>query len=215
MENIDIFDLFDAITEFLSEPSNEAYSKRLEDIKSKLVIRRFLPLEQKETVMLKTLYDINSLDTESFHFMSALEVSLTFNALMAYVVNIDYNIVDELKDAIYYDVFWASGVGDYILEFCEPDYSRVRQMVTTMISFENFKELLEELARLTPDSVMQLTNEFKAFKLDSNRELIKNLADIARNNDPLLTKVKDGIVDGAWNEIQKAQDKREKEEGNN
>ena len=175
----------------------------------KLVIRNFLPLTQKEAVMLKTLYDIKAVDTEAQHFASALEVSLTFNALMAYVVNIDYDIEQTLKDEIFYDVFWVSGLGDYILSFCERDFNRVKDMVQTMVSFENLKELLEEISKMTPDSIDRFTSTFKNFSLESNSEIIRNLADIARHQDPLFTKVKDSVVEGAWREIDKAQKKRE------
>lgn len=210
MENIDILDLFDALSIFVSDPSNKEAMEKVEDFKQKLVIRNFLPLAQKEAVVLKTLYDIKAVDTEAQHFVSALEVSLTFNALMAYVVNIDYDIEQTLKDEIFYDVFWVSGLGDYILGFCEKDFNRVKDMVQTMVSFENLKELLEEISKMTPDSIDRFTSAFKNFSLESNSEIIRNLADIARHQDPLLTKVKDSVVEGAWREIDKAQ--REKEE---
>ena len=210
MENIDILDLFDALSIFVSDPSNKEAMGKVEDFKQKLIIRNFLPLAQKEAVVLKTLYDIKAVDTEAQHFVSALEVSLTFNALMAYVVNIDYDIEQTLKDEIFYDVFWVSGLGDYILGFCEKDFNRVKDMVQTMVSFENLKELLEEISKMTPDSIDRFTSAFKNFSLESNSEIIRNLADIARHQDPLLTKVKDSVVEGAWREIDKAQ--REKEE---
>ena len=210
MENIDILDLFDALSIFVSDPSNKEAMGKVEDFKQKLIIRNFLPLAQKEAVVLKTLYDIKAVDTEAQHFVSALEVSLTFNALMAYVVNIDYDIEQTLKDEIFYDVFWVSGLGDYILGFCEKDFNRVKDMVQTMVSFENLKELLEEISKMTPDSIDRFTSAFKNFSLESNSEIIRNLADIARHQDPLLTKVKDSVVEGAWREIDKAQ--KEKEE---
>lgn len=210
MENIDILDLFDALSIFVSDPSNKETMEKVEDFKQKLIIRNFLPLAQKEAVVLKTLYDIKAVDTEAQHFVSALEVSLTFNALMAYVVNIDYDIEQTLKDEIFYDVFWVSGLGDYILGFCEKDFNRVKDMVQTMVSFENLKELLEEISKMTPDSIDRFTSAFKNFSLESNSEIIRNLADIARHQDPLLTKVKDSVVEGAWREIDKAQ--KEKEE---
>lgn len=206
MENIDIFDFFESISDYIMDPSNQEYAQKLEDFKSKLVIRNFLPLAQKESVLLKTLYDIKSMDTESQHFCSALEISLTFNALFAYIVNIDYNIEEQLKDEIYYDIFWASGVADYVLSFCEKDYNRLRSMIENMISFENLKELLSEISKYTPDSIEKLTESFKSFTLKANSDVIRNLADIARNNDPILTGVKNNIIEGAWKNIQKTQE---------
>ena len=215
MENISILDLFEVLGDFVADPADEEAAQKVSDYKSKLVIRNFLPMKQKEAAMLKTLYDIQAVDVESHHFSAAMEISLTFNALLAYVVNIDYDIQEALKDEIFYDVFWVSGLGDYILGFCEKDYNRLRDMVERMISFENLKELLEEISKMTPESVDRLTDMFKSFSLKDNSELIRNLADIARHHDPLLTKVKDSVVEGAWNEINKAQEKAKAEEEKN
>lgn len=212
MENISILDLFEVLGDFVADPADEEAAQKVSDYKSKLVIRNFLPMKQKEAAMLKTLYDIQAVDVESHHFSAAMEISLTFNALLAYVVNIDYDIEEALKDEIFYDVFWVSGMGDYILSFCEKDYNRLRDMVERMVSFENLKELLEEVSKMAPDSIDRLTDMFKSFSLKDNSELIRNLADIARHQDPLLTKVKDSVVEGAWKEIDKAQKKREKEQ---
>lgn len=212
MENISILDLFEVLGDFVADPADEEVAQKVSDYKSKLVIRNFLPMKQKEAAMLKTLYDIQVVDVESHHFSAAMEISLTFNALLAYVVNIDYDIQEALKDEIFYDVFWVSGLGDYILGFCEKDYNRLRNMVERMVSFENLKELLEEISKMAPDSIDRLTDMFKSFSLKDNSELIRNLADIARHQDPLLTKVKDSVVEGAWKEIDKAQKKRDKEQ---
>ena len=212
MENISILDLFEVLGDFVADPADEEVAQKVSDYKSKLVIRNFLPMKQKEAAMLKTLYDIQVVDVESHHFSAAMEISLTFNALLAYVVNIDYDIQETLKDEIFYDVFWVSGLGDYILSFCEKDYNRLRDMVERMISFENLKELLEEVSKMAPDSIDRLTDIFKSFSLKDNSELIRNLADIARHQDPLLTKVKDSVVEGAWKEINKAQEKAKAEE---
>ena len=144
MKQIDILDLFDALSDYVSDPTNKEAADKVADFKSKMVIRNFLPLAQKEAVMLKTLYDIRAVDTEAQHFVSALEVSLTFNGLMAYVVNIDYDIQQTLKDEIFYDVFWVSGMGDYILSFCEKDYNRVKDMVTNVYDYKDVQQAFED-----------------------------------------------------------------------
>ena len=134
-EKVDILDLLDAAAEFLSNPTDEQTYSRFNQMKANLVIRTFLPIEQKRTVMLKTLYDLNVNDMGGENVAVALEISLTFNGLFAYVVHVDYDISDVLKDEAFYDVFWVSGLGDYILGFCEKDFNRLKNMVTSMVSF--------------------------------------------------------------------------------
>ena len=119
IEYINTNQMFIRLVEFMMNPDKKENIEAFEEIKKAIVIRPFLSLDQKEYVIQKTIYAI-AVDedaTESI-FVSGLEISLTFNALLAYVVNIDYDIPDFYKTSDYYDVFWGSGLADYILQFC-------------------------------------------------------------------------------------------------
>lgn len=211
MEEIDIFDLLESASDFLADPTDSEAADKFSEYKSKLVIRRFLPLEQKETAMLKTLMDINSQDLDSHHFASAMEISLTFNGLLAYVANIDYNTNSVLKDESFYDIFWISGLGDYILDFCEADFKRLERMLTSMISFENIKALLREISDITPESIDRLSESFKRFTVETKPDVLKAMADIVKQNDPFYNKVADAIEEQAVKAAMKRQEEEREE----
>lgn len=213
IEKMDMFTLLNAASDYLVDPMDANNEKAFNDLKSKLIVRNFLTMEQKEIVMLKTLYDINAIDLESQHFATALEISLTFNTLLAYVANVEYDVVDYLKDSVFYDMFWMSGLGDYILQFCEKDFERLKGMVMSMISFENIKALLSEISDMNPDSIERLTESFNRFIVETKPDTIKHMAEIVRGtSDPVYRDVADSIEQNAVKAALFNQDKEEEKE---
>ena len=75
-----------------------------------------------------------------------------------------------------------------------------------MISYDNLKDLLETIDMASPDSVKELTEEFKKFRTDTKPDMLKHLGDIMAGNDPLLTRTKKTMEDGAFNAIKKAEE---------
>ena len=127
----------------------------------------------------------------------ALEISLLFNVLLEYT-NIKWEDGLEVKDAAFYDILWASGVCDMILEYCRSDYERVVRMVENMFSFENLYNLVETINKMTPDSVEELTKEVKRIRLESDPQILHDYATLARAGDPILHKMADAVEDAAY-----------------
>ncbi len=195
---INLADMFMDLTEFMVEPDKKENVEKIEQYKKDLVIRPFLFSEQKDYVVDKTLYDITVEEGDAVSFSGGLEISLTFNALLAYVVNIDYDIPDIYKMPAFYDVLWGSGIGDYILQFCEKDYERVRRRVEQAFSYYNLKELLDIVSRMDTTSVSGLTEAFKNFTTAGSTEFIKTLADFEAYKDPRLVQIKEGVDNAAY-----------------
>ena len=129
---------------------------------------------------------------------------MTFNALLAYT-NIDSDIIDAVKDYDFYDILWASGICDYILQYCADDYKRVSDMVYHMLSFENLSVLIDELKGMDPNSINELTQEFKKFRLETKPESLIALGNIAASSDPILHSIKHNIEDGALNAVKETE----------
>lgn len=218
MENIDkngditMQEILEICTDFLLNPEEQEVAEKFDDLRARLVIRPYLSLEQKEIVLSKTIEDIVAFDTEAFHFAVGLELSLTFNCLMAYVTNLDYDMPSFYKIPQFYDTIWVSGLGEYIVQYCEKDYEHLKDMVYQMLSFTNLKMLLSEISDISGDSINKLTQEFKSYKMNMNPDLIKNLADITRANDSLLHDIKDNIIEGAWKKVHEVQEAEKEKE---
>ena len=198
-----IYEILAAAAEWLNDPENEEKSNAFEDIKTALVIRDYMPLEQKEIIMRKALIDMRSEEEVMPYTASILyEIALVFDCLLAYVVNLDPNIDNVYKDASFYDILYMSGVIDYILSFCGRDYEFLRKMADRMISFDNLKELSKNIEVTSPEYINALTEEFKHFRTDTNPEVLKHLGEIMAGNDPLLNNIKKNVEDVAYKTAQ-------------
>jgi len=194
-----IYEILAVCAEWLNEPENADKLKAVEDIKTSLVIRDYMPIGQKELVMRKALIDMRS-DTQIMPYTASIlyEIALLFDCLLAYVVNLDANIDNLYKDASFYDILKMSGIIDYILSFCGNDYESLRKMADRMISFDNLNELVKNIELTSPEQIDRLTQEFKNFTTNINPEIFKHMGTIMAGNDPLLTNIKNTIEDEAF-----------------
>ena len=198
-----IYEILAAAAEWLNDPENEEKVKKIEDIKSSLIIRAYMPLEQKEILMRKALIDIRG-DEEIMPYTASIlyEIALVFDCLLGYVVNLDADIDNLYKDASFYDILQLSGIIDYILSFCEKDYESLRKMADRMISFDNLKELSKNIELTSPEQINELTEEFKRFRTDTSPEVLKRIGQIMASNDPLLNNIKNNIEGEAFKAAQ-------------
>lgn len=188
----------------LTEPENEEYTKAYDEMLKDLVIRAYMPIEQKELILRKALIDIRTIDDESYHFTTGLEIAKLFDILLAYVVNLDNNIESLWKDYEFYDILWVAGVPDYILQFAGADYARCEKMMDSTLSFDNIKQLLQEIKDTSPEEIAKLTQAFDRFALNTNPDVLKALGNMMANEDPLVNEIKNGVMDAAYQAAQNA-----------
>ena len=199
-DSVDILDLLETASSWLVSPENKEAEKKFNEIKNQIIVKSFLPLTMKNALVKKAIFDLRTSDDSIDEFPQALEISLLFNVLFAYT-NIEWEDGLEVKDAAFYDILWASGVCDMILEYCRPDYERVVRMVENMFSFENLYSLVETINKMTPDSVEELTKEVKRIRLESDPKILHDYATLARSSDPLLHKVADAVEETAYKAV--------------
>ena len=90
------------------------------------------------------------------------------------------------------------------LEFCGKDYDRLVRMMERTLSYQNLMELVQSIREVDVGSLSEVTEKIRGMKDEIDPEVIKNIADIARMNDPALGNLKDTIdneaVDKAFEE---------------
>lgn len=202
----EIHEVLAAAAEWAQNPENADAAEVLENIKNSLVIKDYMPLKQKELCLNKMLMDIYIEKDNADAFSIGTETAMLFDCLLGYVVNLDQDIDTLFKDVEFYDLLYISGIADYILGFCQIDYNRLEKMAERMISYDNLKNLVEVIDMASPDTVKELTEEFKKFRTDTKPDMLKHLSDIMAGNDPLLTRTKKTMEDGAFNAIKKAEE---------
>ena len=199
MKKYKIEDVLTVCVNWLNDQENEEAALAFNELQSNLVIRNYMPIEQKELVLRKALIDAKIDDNITPYTLSVLyEIAMLFDCLLAYVVNIDPSMDSYYKDVNFYDILQMSGLIDYILSFCEKDYENLCRLADRMVSFDNLNELSKNLELTSPEQIDRLTNEFKRFTVDTSPEVLKSLGNIAAADDPLLMTIKKNIEDEAY-----------------
>lgn len=208
MDKIQFEEVLRVCSDFVYNPSKENTSK-LDDLKRKLVIRAYLPAEEKMVTLYKVVTDADkSMDLASSAFTMGLELALCFDGLLAYT-NIDTNIIKEAKIYETYDLLYQTGLADYILQYCEKDYNRLVRLMERTVSYENLLELMDSVGKVQPETIKEAMEEFKKFREGATPEMLHDMADILRFNDPTLYRLKDRVVDDTLEQLERI-DKVEK-----
>nr|DAF84978.1 MAG TPA: hypothetical protein [Siphoviridae sp. ctEw721] len=193
-------DILKVCKEFIDSPEDEqtlsAYNTMLQELK----VRAYLPMQEKVIALVRMIIDSDKdFDVPAAFFTAGLEIACLFDGLLSYV-NIEPEVNLEIKNYENYDILYQSGFADYVLEFCEKDYDRLVRLLERTLSYENLAELIKSMQELDTGALKNSVSELKASLKEANPEMIKDMADIMRLNDPTLNELKVAIVDKGMEE---------------
>ena len=197
-------EILDICDQFTKHPEDETAVKAYNDMLRNLVIRAYLPMQEKVVALVRMVMDSDKdIDVPEAFFTAGLEIACCFDGLLSYV-NIEPEVNPDIKSYENYDLIYQSGLADYILEYCGKDYERLVRMMERTLSYENLTDLVQSMREMDTGSLRELVNTLRNMKDEIDPEVIKNIADIARMNDPALNELKDTIdneaVDKAFEE---------------
>lgn len=197
-------EILDICDQFTKHPEDETAVKAYDDMLQNLVIRAYLPMQEKVVALVRMVMDSDKdIDVPEAFFTAGLEIACCFDGLLSYV-NIGPEVNPDIKSYENYDLIYQSGLADYILEYCGKDYERLVRMMERTLSYENLTDLVQSMREMDTGSLRELVNTLRNMKDEIDPEVIKNIADIARMNDPALNDLKDTIdneaVDKAFEE---------------
>ena len=197
-------EILDICDQFTKHPEDETAVKAYNDMLQNLVIRAYLPMQEKVVALVRMVMDSDKdIDVPEAFFTAGLEIACCFDGLLSYV-NIEPEVNPDIKSYENYDLIYQSGLADYILEYCGKDYERLVRMMERTLSYENLTDLVQSMREMDTGSLRELVNTLRNMKDEIDPEVIKNIADITRMNDPALNDLKDTIdneaVDKAFEE---------------
>lgn len=197
-------EILDICDQFTKHPEDETAVKAYNDMLQNLVIRAYLPMQEKVVALVRMVMDSDKdIDVPEAFFTAGLEIACCFDGLLSYV-NIEPEVNPDIKSYENYDLIYQSGLADYIIEYCGKDYERLVRMMERTLSYENLTDLVQSMREMDTGSLRELVNTLRNMKDEIDPEVIKNIADIARMNDPALNDLKDTIdneaVDKAFEE---------------
>ena len=204
-------EILDICDQFTKHPEDETAVKAYNDMLQNLVIRAYLPMQEKVVALVRMVMDSDKdIDVPEAFFTAGLEIACCFDGLLSYV-NIEPEVNPDIKSYENYDLIYQSGLADYILEYCGKDYERLVRMMERTLSYENLTDLVQSMREMDTGSLRELVNNLRNMKDEIDPEVIKNIADIARMNDPALNDLKDTIDNEA---VDKAFEKKTDEKLN-
>lgn len=179
--------------DFISNSEDKNVLETYNDMLKNLVIRSYLPMQEKVIALVRMIIDSDKdIDVPATFFTAGLEIACCFDGLLSYT-NIETEVNVEIKNYENYDLIYQSGLADYILQYCEKDYDRLVRMMEHTLSYENLNELVESIREVDFGKLSEVTATIKNMKSEIDPEVIKNMADIMRLNDPNLTRLNDTL----------------------
>ena len=204
-------EILDICDQFTKHPEDETAVKAYNDMLQNLVIRAYLPMQEKVVALVRMVMDSDKdIDVPEAFFTAGLEIACCFDGLLSYV-NIEPEVNPDIKSYENYDLIYQSGLADYILKYCGKDYERLVRMMERTLSYENLTDLVQSMREMDTGSLRELVNNLRNMKDEIDPEVIKNIADITRMNDPALNDLKDTIDNEA---VDKAFEKKTEEKPN-
>lgn len=190
--------------DFVSSPEDkeilESYNKMLQE----LTIKTYMPMQEKVIALVRMTIDSDKdRDIDESFFTAGVELAACFDGLLSYITNLEQEVNLEIKNYENYDLIYQSGLADYILQYCEKDYQRLIKMFERTFSYMNLNELISSMESMDTGSLKALTTTIKGLKDEIDPKIISDLADIMRYNDPNFVAIKENIVDGAMDDLDK------------
>jgi hypothetical protein len=199
MEKIDFKSVIDACNKFIESNGKDS---SLVDIESKLIIRNYLDMDAKAICLVRAFLDADKdVSVPSVFVSIAMDLALLFDCLLAYT-NIDIDAI-ESGDKIYenYDSIYKAGLADYIMEYCEKDYNRLVKMADRMLSIEHVSSLLMGIENIDGDAIDELTRSIVDLKNNGDKEMIRDMATIAKASDPDFESIKEKLSEETLDKI--------------
>ena len=196
---------------FIKNPQEQKVVEKYNEMLKNMTIRAYLPIQEKVVALIRMMIDSDKdIDVPEAFFTTNLEIACCFDGLLSYT-NINQSINIECKNYENYDLIYQSGLADYILEFCGKDYDRLVRMMERTLSYQNLMELVQSIREVDIGGLSEVTEKIRKIKDEVDPEVIKNIADIARMNDPAFNNLKDTIDNEA---VDKAFEKKTEEKPN-
>lgn len=188
--------------DFISAPEDAKKVTAYNDMCQNLVIKSYMPMQEKVIAIVRIVLDSDKdYEMPATFFMAGVEIASLFDGLISYT-NLEQNLTIDDKNYENYDLLYQSGFADYILQFCQRDYDRLVHMIERTMSFENLNELTSSMREMNVGALEGLTNELRNCKKDLDPEVLRNMADILRYNDPNLGRLKEVLETDAYDKAE-------------
>ena len=156
----------------------------------KVVFKRYIPLSDKMLLLARVIY-YNMYSENIDERIIQLQLYKFFDILLAYT-NIDVSEDDITIDN--YDIC-NSILGDWLLTVSGVDYYKTIELLNDYMNYNNVEQIVTTGQNLNNVSLSEYNQVQKDFidKIEKNPNMLKDMLDIMRLNDPNLSALNDSI----------------------
>lgn len=192
VQDIPFVEVIDVCTKYINK---EISLEELRKWGDKVVFKKYLPIATKTLLVSKVMYS-NYYSEDLTQRMIELQMYKFFDILLAYT-----NIVVEDTDVNVdnYDIC-NSILGDWLLTYSAIDYSKTIELLNDYMNYNNIEQIVSTGEIINNVSLTEYNQVQKDFmnKMDSNPEMLKDMIDILKLNDPNLAALNDSIKLESW-----------------
>lgn len=214
---IKLSDLLGTCLEFKQKPTVEN-EKKIHTLISQFQIATYIPLKQKEIILIIILNNCTTKDLDAVTTEMNLVVAKTIYGMLSYVVNLENDLEFAAFDAGAIDLLYEMEIIDNVLKFCSADYNRLEKMIEETMNFSNLVRLANLANLMAPENIDKFTQTILDMKTELTPERLDNLKSLASSGSPEWAALKETVVDEVlgrvmdkeFNDIEKVDIKRKK-----
>ncbi len=214
---IKLSDLLGTCLEFKQNPTGEN-EKKIQTLISQFQIATYLPLKQKEIILVIILNNCTTRDLDAVTTEMNLVVAKTIYGVLSYIVNLENDLEFAAFDAGAIDLLFEMEVIDNVLKFCSADYNRLEKMIEETMNFSNLVRLANLANLMAPENIDKFTQTIQDMKTELTPERLDTLKSLASSGSPEWAALKETVVDEVlgrvmdkeFNDIEKENIKRKK-----
>lgn len=202
-KKIKLTDLLGVCLDFTRDPSTKN-SVKLTEMSAKLECREYLPVENKRLALILILNTVKSETNDPVDLEVALYVGKIVYGLMAYVVNLENDLMGAALQPEIVDLLFETGIAGEVLSKCEADYNRLCEMVQGSLNFSNIFKIVQVTELYDNESLDKLVEEIKNTKKEFTPEMLQNLKDIVKESSTEFQTIKEGLIESTLDKIMDA-----------
>lgn len=171
-------------------------------IGDKLTIRNYIPILDKYKIMMSLVFDMNQTGVEQGELATVnLERDLFFKVLLGEYAMVD--VSDENLWTYYnYDLLYPIFM-PYILQYCYMDYEKLVKMIDKSLDIYHMNELGDMLSSVDYQELEKNAEENRNLieALEKNKDLVANLKELLKANNPMADMIVSGVQKEAIDSI--------------
>lgn len=199
-KKIQITDILNACLDFKKDPTT-ANELKITELKEKMILREYIPLQEKTTIMALILGLIPDTEYNAFTAAQWVVMGKYIYGLLSYAINLDNNLDRLLLTPSVIDLLTEFGFFDTIMNHCAKDYGRLEQMVDEALNFSNIFKLTETMSLIDTENLTNFVKEIREFKKEFTPEMLKDFKAIIAKTSPLTTALQETLVEDAVEKV--------------